>query len=79
MPSPEMFLSDEAFYSTLFHELTHSTGHQSRLARKGNHGGQPVPVARVFKGRTRRGNGRGVSVRTLRDSSLKFRTTQQRI
>lgn len=35
MPSPEMFLSDEAFYSTLFHELTHSTGHQSRLARKG--------------------------------------------
>jgi antirestriction protein ArdC len=35
MPSPEMFLSDEAFYSTLFHELTHSTGHESRLARKG--------------------------------------------
>lgn len=35
MPNPEMFLSDEAFYSTLFHELTHSTGHQSRLARKG--------------------------------------------
>ncbi len=35
MPSPELFLSDEAFYSTLFHELTHSTGHQSRLARKG--------------------------------------------
>ena len=35
MPSPEMFLSDEAFYSTLFHELTHSTGHKSRLARKG--------------------------------------------
>lgn len=35
MPSPEMFLSDEAFYSTLFHELVHSTGHSSRLARKG--------------------------------------------
>ncbi len=35
MPAPELFLSDEAFYSTLFHELTHSTGHQSRLARKG--------------------------------------------
>ena len=24
----------EAFYSTAFHELTHSTGHASRLARK---------------------------------------------
>lgn len=35
MPTPEMFLSDEAFYSTLFHELVHSTGHSSRLARKG--------------------------------------------
>lgn len=35
MPTPDMFLGDEAFYSTLFHELTHSTGHKSRLARKG--------------------------------------------
>ena len=35
MPSQDMFLSDEAFFSTLLHELTHSTGHQSRLARKG--------------------------------------------
>lgn len=35
LPNPEMFLTDEAFYSTLFHELVHSTGHKSRLARKG--------------------------------------------
>ena len=35
MPSPDMFLGDEGFYSTLFHELVHSTGHKSRLARKG--------------------------------------------
>ncbi|MDA2937173.1 zincin-like metallopeptidase domain-containing protein [Acidobacteria bacterium AH-259-A15] len=33
MPQPEAFTSDEEFYSTLFHELTHSTGHQSRLGR----------------------------------------------
>ena len=27
-------VSEERFYSTLFHECVHSTGHQSRLARK---------------------------------------------
>lgn len=35
MPAREAFGSDEEYYSTLFHELTHSTGHTSRLARKG--------------------------------------------
>src|SRR5437588_5141985 len=34
-PRPELFESRELFYSVLFHELTHSTGHASRLARKG--------------------------------------------
>jgi antirestriction protein ArdC len=33
MPSRERFESPEEYYSTLFHELTHSTGHQSRLKR----------------------------------------------
>ena len=33
MPPAESFLSDEEYYSTLFHELTHSTGHESRLKR----------------------------------------------
>ncbi len=33
MPICEKFISSEFFYSTLFHELTHSTGHQKRLAR----------------------------------------------
>ncbi len=33
MPRPELFDSPEEFYSTLFHELTHSTGHASRLNR----------------------------------------------
>jgi antirestriction protein ArdC len=34
MPSPGSFDSSEAYYSTLFHELGHSTGHKSRLSRK---------------------------------------------
>ena len=35
MPRPESFEAGEDYYSTLFHELTHSTGHPRRLARKG--------------------------------------------
>lgn len=34
MPERCFFDSEEAYYSTLFHELAHSTGHASRLARK---------------------------------------------
>lgn len=34
MPQPRYFDSEEGYYSTLFHELAHSTGHASRLARK---------------------------------------------
>jgi len=33
MPERCFFTSEEAYFSTLFHELTHATGHQSRLAR----------------------------------------------
>jgi antirestriction protein ArdC len=36
MPSRNCFESPEAYYSTLFHELTHSTGHKSRLNRFGD-------------------------------------------
>ena len=34
MPKQNTFTSDEEYYSTLFHELTHASGHQSRLNRK---------------------------------------------
>ncbi|MEO7300529.1 MAG: zincin-like metallopeptidase domain-containing protein [Verrucomicrobiota bacterium] len=34
MPETHLFDSRERYYSTLFHELTHSTGHLSRLNRK---------------------------------------------
>jgi antirestriction protein ArdC len=33
MPNLEAFDSAESYHSTLFHELTHSTGHPSRLKR----------------------------------------------
>ncbi len=33
MPKKRTFKKDEAYYSTLFHELVHSTGHASRLNR----------------------------------------------
>jgi antirestriction protein ArdC len=35
MPRPDRFESADGYYSTLFHELGHSTGHASRLAREG--------------------------------------------
>jgi antirestriction protein ArdC len=35
VPKQSVFSSDEAFYQTLFHELAHSTGHETRLNRKG--------------------------------------------
>ena len=34
MPDRKTFASEERFYSVLFHEFCHATGHQSRLARK---------------------------------------------
>jgi len=34
MPESKLFESSEGYYSTLFHELIHSTGHVSRLNRK---------------------------------------------
>ncbi len=34
MPKPERFESRDGYYATLFHELTHATGHSSRLDRK---------------------------------------------
>lgn len=33
MPDPEQFISDESYYATFFHELTHSTGGEKRLKR----------------------------------------------
>jgi antirestriction protein ArdC len=33
MPHPEQFVGSDEYYQTLFHELIHSTGHESRLDR----------------------------------------------
>ena len=35
MPAPDRFASPEAYYAAFFHELTHWTGHASRLNRPG--------------------------------------------
>lgn len=35
IPQPETFRTGQDYYSVLFHELTHSTCHESRLNRKG--------------------------------------------
>lgn len=35
MPQPRQFESNDAYYATLLHELTHATGHASRLNRPG--------------------------------------------
>lgn len=35
MPAQESFESPEAYYATLFHEMTHSTGAEKRLSREG--------------------------------------------
>ena len=35
MPKMDTFTNSESYYGTLFHELIHSTGHQSRLNREG--------------------------------------------
>jgi antirestriction protein ArdC len=34
MPKPESFVDSDSYYKVLFHELAHSTGHESRLDRK---------------------------------------------
>ena len=35
IPEPSRFAKSSEFYSTLYHELVHASGHQSRLNRKG--------------------------------------------
>ena len=40
LPRPETFDTPENYYAVAFHELTHSTGHESRLNRAGVAGGR---------------------------------------
>lgn len=35
MPEQDSFVDSDSYYKTLFHELAHSTGHETRLNRKG--------------------------------------------
>ena len=45
MPNRDLFASTPEYYSTLFHELAHSTGHVSRLRRSGIDDLQPFGSA----------------------------------
>jgi antirestriction protein ArdC len=45
VPVMKDFESEEAYYTTLFHELVHSTGHESRLARDIKNGFGTDPYA----------------------------------
>ena len=49
MPRRNTFTSSEAFYSVLFHELSHSTGHEDRLNRKTLTDGTPFGSATYSK------------------------------
>jgi antirestriction protein ArdC len=49
LPEPEKFVSSEEYYSTLFHELAHSTGHGSRLKRHMDKQPQPFGSAEYGK------------------------------
>lgn len=40
MPQAETFATSQDYYCTLFHELTHATGHETRLNRKGVSGSE---------------------------------------
>ncbi|MCP1674581.1 antirestriction protein ArdC [Natronocella acetinitrilica] len=46
MPPPGAFASRETYYATLFHELGHWTGHESRLNRDILHPFRSIPYAR---------------------------------
>jgi len=34
LPKPELFAQHEEYFSTAYHELTHATGHETRLNRR---------------------------------------------
>ncbi len=64
MPSRNCFETPEAFYSTLFHELTHSTGHKSRLNRfEENSTDQSIRLGVLQQRRTHSGDGRSDALR----------------
>lgn len=49
MPDPKQFENSEEYYSTLFHEMIHSTGHKSRLDRLDNYKGKDQNASYAFE------------------------------
>ena len=77
MPLPESFDGAEEYYSTLFHELGHSTRHKSRLDREKNNYAQEELVAEMTSaflcGVT------GIESKTLDNSAAYINTWRKRI
>ena len=55
LPPKYLFKTDEAYYTTLFHELAHSTGHATRLNRKEIIASDGFGKESYSRGRTYRG------------------------
>ncbi len=64
MPRPELFVGPQEYYSTLFHELSHATGHVSRLGRPDIEDVQPFGSTLLARGAGGR-DGRGFHLRIL--------------
>jgi antirestriction protein ArdC len=90
MPQPETFRTGQDYYSVLFHELTHSTGHESRLNRKGVAGSEgewsafgSTPYAReelvAEMGAAFLSGHAGIVERTIENSAAYVRSWLQRL
>ncbi|MEE9311878.1 MAG: ArdC-like ssDNA-binding domain-containing protein [Planctomycetota bacterium] len=76
MPHPEKFESSETYYGTLFHELSHYTGHSSRLNRGIDTDPQPFGSPDYSREETDRRTLRFLSVCGLRHQSTDYRTVR---
>jgi antirestriction protein ArdC len=73
MPERRAFDGPEPYYSTLFHELTHATGHETALEASDAHGSLPVRQHELLERGTGGRNGRRVSVRVRRHRKPDYR------
>ena len=70
IPAPSTFHSQEDYFHTLYHEMTHASGHSSRLDREGISAAGEIWLRAVFERGTDCGTRRGVPVERGRHSGL---------
>jgi Antirestriction protein len=66
MPSPSTFHSQEDYYHSLYHEMTHAVGHSSRLDREGITQQAKFGSERYSKGGVDCGTRRGIPLQRSR-------------